>query len=107
MAFGATLQVLKAYASEIEKIFVEEEEYKISRLIDLRRDLEARSENAFTSDFEIQDEFPEIKNEEDLKEGLARHMLRYLQGIGAEDALIRVIKQPEFQSIRERGEPGI
>jgi hypothetical protein len=30
-----------------------------------------------------------------------------LQAIGAEDALIKVIKQPEFQSLRSRGEPGI
>jgi hypothetical protein len=55
----------------------------------------------------LSEEFPQITNHEQLNEEIARQALRYLQAIGAQEALIKVIKRPEFQLLRDRIEPGI
>lgn len=107
LAIGATVQTLKAYAVETGLFSVDEEEYKITQLMELRKEVEVKGESFDPRISSVNAEFPEVTNKEELKEAIARHTLRYLQAIGAEDALIRVIQRPEFQSLRDRGEPGI
>lgn len=107
LAIGATVQTLKAYAFETGLFSADEEEYKITQLIELRKEIEAKGESFTPRVSSTSAEFLEITNRDELNEAIARHTLRYLQAIGAEDALIRVIQQPEFQSLRNRGEPGI
>lgn len=107
LAIGATFQTLRAYASESGFFSIEEEEYKMSKLIDLRKEVASSGDTAPLSEALLNEEFPQVTNREQLNEAIARQALRYIQAIGAEDALIKVIKQPEFQSLRSRGEPGI
>lgn len=107
LAIGATIQTLKVYASESGFFSIEEEEDKMSKLIDLRKEIASGGDTALSGDTLLSEEFPQITNSENLKEAIARQALRYIQAIGAEDALVKVINQPEFQSLRGRGEPGI
>jgi len=107
LAIGATVQTFKAYANETGFFSAEEEESKMSLLIELRKELSEKGETFFLRDTQVSAVFPQITNSEQLNEAVARQVLRYIQAIRAEDALIRVIKQPEFQSLRERAEPGI
>lgn len=107
LAIGATVQTLKAYALDTGLISADEEEYKITQLMELRKEIEFKGETFVSTESNVGSEFPEIKGKEELNEAVVRHTLRYLQAIGAEKALIRVIQQPEFQSLRHSGEPGI
>jgi hypothetical protein len=110
IALGATVQTLKAYAIEAGFISVEEEEgTKISNLIELRKDLVANDGNisvhlmGASSDNEIAN----ITNEDELNEAIVKHILRYLQGIGAEKKLKEMLLRAEFQSFRGPDSPGI
>lgn len=107
LAIGATVQTIRAYASETGFFSVEVEEHKMTKLIELRKEVATNGDTIPFSYMGLSEEFPQITNHEQLNEEIARQALRYLQAIGAEDALIKVIKQPEFQSLRNRGEPGI
>lgn len=107
LAIGATAQTLRAYAYQTGIFSIEEEESKMSLLIELRKELSEKRETSIASETSVSAEFSHIKNPEQLNEAVARQALRYIQAIGAEDALIRVIRQPEFQSLREHAEPGI
>ena len=107
LAIGATVQTIRAYASETGFFSVEVEEQKMTKLIELRKEVSTTGDAVPFSYTSLSEEFPQITNHEQLNEEIARQALRYLQAIGAEDALVKVIKQPEFQSLRNRGEPGI
>lgn len=107
LAIGATVQTIRAYADETGFFSVEVEEYRMSKLIELRKEVTATGDTIPFAYTTLSEEFPQITNQEQLNEAIARQALRYLQAIGAEDALIKVIKQPEFLSLRSRGEPGI
>jgi len=104
-AIGAAIQTLKAYTSESNALSAEEEEYKMFKLINLRKEVAANGEAISANSAVLSDEFPEITNHEQLNEAIAFQALRYIQAIGAENALIKVIKQPEFQTLHS--EPGI
>lgn len=107
LALGATVQTLRAYAIETGFFSADEEEHKITQLMELRKEIDVKGESFDPKISSVNAEFPEVTSKEELNEAIARHALRYLQAIGAEDALIRVIQKPEFQSLREHGEPGI
>ncbi len=107
LTIGATVQTIKAYASETGFFSVEVEEHKMTRLIELRKEVAVNGDTVPLNYTSLSEEFPQITNHQQLNEEIARQALRYLQAIGAEDALIRVINQPEFQSLRDRSEPGI
>lgn len=106
LAVGATVQTIKAYAQEVSIFSADEEEYKISQLMQLRRDIEDK-ETAFVAEEEIYvSEFPEISSKEQVNEALIMHTLKYIKAIGAENTLINILKRPEVA--RSLGhEPGI
>lgn len=62
LALGATIRTIKVYAfdSQVSSLATEEAEYKITRLMELRKEIELRGETAFL-DPSVQSEFPEIK----------------------------------------------
>jgi hypothetical protein len=107
LAIGATVQTIRAYSSETGYFSVEVEEYKLTKLIELRKEVDATGESAPFTFTRLSEEFPQITNHEQLNEEIARQALRYLQAIGAQEALIKVIKRPEFQPLWDRIEPGI
>lgn len=107
LAIGATFQVVISYAAEIERISAEEEEAKLSRLMELRRDVIRSGDQHPMELLNLQDEFPQIKNTEDYKHEVVRHTLRYLQSIGAEKTLNKEIQKPEFKVFSLKSEPGI
>lgn len=106
LAVGAAIQTLRVYASDSSVFSVEEEEHKMFKLINLRKEIIANGEAASLRSTDLNEEFPEITNREELNEAIARQVLRYIQAIGAKDALIKVIKQPEFEALRS-SEPGV
>lgn len=107
LAIGATFQVVISYAAEVERVSVEEEEAKLSRLMELRREIIHSKDLQQFSVLNFQDEFPQIKNTEDYKREVVRHSLRYLQSIGAEKTLSKEIQKPEFKAFIVESEPGI
>ncbi|MCB9061388.1 MAG: hypothetical protein H6622_07705 [Halobacteriovoraceae bacterium] len=105
LAMGAISQTIYSYAQDSEPLSVEAEEAAIMRLIEMKQKVDTQG---FTFEESQEDAtLPQIKTEEQFKEAFARHALRYIEAIGGQDALIRVIKMPEFTSLRERSEPGI
>lgn len=107
LAIGATVQTIKAYAQEVVSFSAEEEQHKITQLMELRKEMADKGPNFVPEESALSSEFPEITNQEQLNEAIARQALRYIQAIDAEDALVRVIRQPEFQTFIDRAEPGI
>lgn len=106
-AIGATAQTLRAYTYETGIFFVEDEERKMSLLIELRKELSEKRETFNGRETQASAEFPHIANPEQLNEAVARQALRYIRAIGAEDALVKIIGQSEVKALRERMEPGI
>jgi len=106
-AIGATFQVVFSYAAEVERISAEEEEAKLSRLMELRRDIMPLNDQRPMELLNLQDEFPQIKNTEDYKREVVRHTLRYFKSIGAEKTLNKEIQKPEFEAFRGSDQPGI
>lgn len=106
LAIGAAVQTLRTYASDSSVLSVEGEEHKLSQLMDIRKEVNASCEAGSFDYSSFSEEFPGIKNCEELNEAIARQALRYIQAIGAKNALIKVIKQPEFETLRD-SEPGI
>lgn len=107
LAIGATFQVVFSYAAEVERISAEEEEAKLSRLMELRREVMPSNDQRPMELLNLQDEFPQIKNTEDYKREVVRHTLRYLKSIGAEKTLNKEIQKPEFKVFSLKSEPGI
>lgn len=106
LAVGALSQTIYSYAQDAEPLSIEVEEAAIVKLITMKQKMDTQG---FTLE-EVQTEetnAPQIRTEDEFKEAFARHALRYIQAIGGEDALIKIIKMPEFTGIRERSEPGI
>lgn len=113
LAFGATVQALKAYAVEAQVFSVEEEEYKIVRLMEMRKQISIQG-NALTSDVDLSAEFPNVKNSTDVNVNLVKHLVRYIFAIGAEESLFDYLKGADVQAAcaaakfaRCGGEPGI
>lgn len=107
IALGATIQTLKAYAIEAGFISVDEEGIKISQLIELRKEVVA-NEGEFPAQLMGENsELSTITSEDELNEAIVKHILRYLQGIGAEKKLKEMILRPEFQSFRGPESPGV
>lgn len=113
LAFGATVQALKAYAVEAQVFSVEEEEYKVERLMEMRKQIAVQG-NALTVDADFSAEFPNVKNNTDLNVSLVKHLVRYIFAIGAEKSLFDYLKGADVQAAcavsafaRCGGEPGI
>lgn len=105
LAMGAISQTIYSYAQDSEPLSVEAEEAVIMRLIEMKQKVDTQG---FTFEESQEDAtFPQIKTEEQFKEAFARHALRYIEAIGGEEALIKIIKTPEFTRLRSLGEPGI
>jgi len=104
-AIGATIQTLRAYTSKAGLISVNEEEDKIIRLIELRKEIDARGFDS--SAVNASADFPEITNREELNKAIVKHALRYIQAIGAEDVLMKEVQQPESKRLDDREAPGV
>ena len=97
LAFGATVQALKAYAVEAQVFSVEEEEYKVERLMEMRKQISVQG-NALTVNADFSAEFPNVKNSTDLNVSLVKHLVRYIFAIGAEKSLFDYLKGEEVQA---------
>ena len=97
LAIGATVQTLKAYAFEAQTISVEEEEYKVMRLMEMRKQVPLQSES-FITDNSFSAEFPEVKDRTDINVNLVKHLVRYVFAIGAEKSLFDFLKGSEVQA---------
>lgn len=111
LALGATIQTIKVYAfdSQVSSLTTEEEEYKITRLMELRKEVELRGETALL-DPSVQSEFPEIKNSIDLKESLGHHMMKYMDSMCAAATMSKIVNSFQTKSITTQscgGQPGI
>lgn len=113
LAFGATIQALKAYAVEAQVFSIEEEEYKVERLMEMRKQITIQG-SALTVDADFSAEFPDVKNNTDLNVSLVKHLVRYIFAIGAEKSLFDYLKGSDVQAAcaasafaKCGGEPGI
>ena len=108
LAIGSTIQAIQVYAQERVVLSIDEAEYKLTRLIELKRELDFnRGYSSLTENEQpISNEFPTIKNEEDFKEAFAIQALRYMQAIGGEAVLKKVLQKTEFASF-EGHDPGV
>lgn len=97
LAFGATVQALKAYAVEAQVFSVEEEEYKVERLMEMRKQITVQG-NALTVDADFSAEFPNVKSNTDLNVSLVKHLVRYIFAIGAEKSLFEYLKGEDVQA---------
>lgn len=104
LTIGALTQTIYSYAYESQPISIEAEEGTLIQLIELNQKRD--SQDFSYQNFQPDSAMPEIKNKEDFKEAFVRHALRYIQAIGGEKALSKIIKAPEFQSLR-RDDPTI
>ncbi len=113
LAFGATVQALKAYAIEAQVFSAEEEEYKVVRLMEMRKQLTVQGLTS-TVDADFSAEFPNVKSSSDLNVSLVKHLVRYIFAIGAEGSLFEYLKGKDVQAACAAstvsscgGEPGI
>lgn len=112
LALGATVQALKAYAVEAQVFSVEEEEYKIVRLMEMRKQVSTQG-TALTPDADFSVEFPNVKSSTDVNVSLVKHLVRYIFAIGAEGSLFEYLKGADVQAAcasavaRCGSEPGI
>lgn len=112
LAIGATIQSLKVYAFEVQAISIEEEEYKVMRLMEMRKQVSLQGGNLVT-DNSFSAEFPEVKDHSDINVSLVKHLVRYIFAIGAEKSLFDFLKGSEVQAacaasaFASCGEPGI
>lgn len=111
LAIGATIQTIKVYALEpqIGSLVTDEAEYRITRLMELRKEIELRGETVLL-DPSVQSEFPEIKKGSDLKESLGQHMMRYMDSMCAGATLSRIVNSAQPNSLTTQscgGSPGI
>jgi hypothetical protein len=106
LAVGAMIQTVCVYALENTIISLEEEEATIISLIEFKRRTDSYGESFQDASYELRNDFPNIKTEEDFKEAFAEHALRYLHAIGGEKSLKRVLGKEEYQRLTGDG-PGI
>lgn len=113
LALGATVQALKAYAVETQIISAEEEEYKIVRLMEMRKQISIQKSD-LTVDADFSAEFPNVKDRADVNANLVKHLVRYIFAIGAENSLFEYLKSEDVQAAcaastvaRCGGNPGI
>lgn len=111
LALGATSQTIKVYAfdSQVSSLTTENEEYKITRLMEFRKEIELRGETVLL-DPSVQSEFPEIKKSSDLKESLAHHMMKYMDSMCAAATMSRIVNSFQTKSLTTQscgGQPGI
>lgn len=108
LAIGSTVQAIQVYAQEKVVISIDEVEYKLTRLIDLKRQMDAGRElsGLVSTESTLSAEFPNIRTEADFKREFSVNALRYIQAIGGEAALARELTKPEFASFSGH-EPGV
>lgn len=106
LALAATAQTLKAYANDVGLFSVEEEEYKITQLMELRKEMTDKAETFVSEESVLGSEFPEITNQEKLNEAFIMHTLQYIKAVGAEESFNQILKRPEVMRLL-RSEPGI
>src|SRR5690606_19075983 len=94
LAIASTVQAIQVYAQERVVLSIDEAEYKLTRLIELKRELDFNRDNSglIGTEQSISSEFPTIKTEEDFKEAFATQALRYIQAIGGESVLKKVLQ---------------
>ncbi len=68
LAIGATVQTIRAYASETGFFSVEVEEHKMTKLIELRKEVATNGDTIPFSYMGLSEEFPQITNHEQLNE---------------------------------------
>ena len=107
LALGAIAQTLAAYAYDAEIFSADEEEVKLIQLIELRKTFVENKASLNINGTLVDPRSRQITSSDQLNEAIVRQTLRYLQAIGAEGALVKAIKQPNFQLLMERMEPGI
>ena len=66
LAIGATVQTIRAYASETGFFSVEVEEHKMTKLIELRKEVAATGEAVPFTYTGLSEEFPQITNHEQI-----------------------------------------
>lgn len=106
LAIGATVQTFKAYAQDVGLFSAEEEEYKITQLLELRKEMADKAETFVSEESVLGSEFPEITNQEKLNEAFIMHTLQYIKAVGAEESFNQILKRPEIMRLM-RSEPGI
>jgi hypothetical protein len=107
LALGAAAQSVKAYAVELGLVSAEEQEYKIIRLMDLRKEMESEGKSFTPRESEVSLEFPEVTKKSEYNEELVKQYLRYIKAIEADNAFKKVIQMPEFKPLALPTEPGI
>jgi len=106
LAMGATAQALMAYHQDDVLFSAEEEQYKIMQLMELRKEMIDKGPRFILKESELSAEFSEITNPEELNDAYILHTLQYVKAIGAENALGKILKRPEFTHMIGN-EPGI
>ncbi len=106
LAIGATFQTIKAYAQEVASVSAEEEQYKITQLMELRKEMADKGPSFVPEESALSSEFPEITNQEQLNEAYILHTLQYIKAIGAEKSFLDILKRPEVMRFIG-SEPGI
>lgn len=111
LAIVATAQTLKAYAQVSVPLSADEEAYQISRLMQLKSQMDAMKAESISKRSDAasleNSEFPSIKTEADFKDEFVTHTLRYIKAINAEDAFTQAKKRAEFSSLFEHESPGV
>lgn len=106
LAIGAAVQTIKAYADEEVSFSAEVEQFKITQLMELRKEMTDKGSSFVPKESALSSEFPEITNQEQLNEAYILHTLQYIKAIGAEKTFVDTLKRPEV--VRLLGaEPGI
>ena len=108
LAIGAAFQAIQVYAQQKAVISIDEVEYNLTRLMQLKHEIEPSRESAALTNSEtlLSREFPNIKTEADFKEAFSTNVLRYIQAIGGQEAFKKILTQPEFAEFSEH-EPGV
>ncbi|MEZ4872651.1 MAG: hypothetical protein R2827_10545 [Bdellovibrionales bacterium] len=106
LAIGATVQTIKAYAQEVVSFSAEEEQHKITQLMELRKEMADKGPNFVPEESVLSSEFPEITNQEQLNEAYILHTLQYIKAISAENTFLDILKRPEVMRFIG-SEPGI
>ena len=107
LAIGATIQSLAVYAYEEEVLSIENEELILEKLISLRKEAALNGDNASEQFQALGQEFSSIQNRNQLNDAIAKQSFRYIQAIGAEESLLKIVKKFNKQSRRKGNEPGI
>lgn len=108
LAIGAVSQTIRAYAQTTVTLNADEEAYQISRLMQLKSQIDSREMALSHSEAApIGSEFPNIRTEADFKDEFVTHTLRYIQAIKAEDTFKKMKNRAEFSEMFEHESPGV